>query len=115
MINEKKLIKEFRKSHVSFNGTPMEESGMLISYRSIMRVINNQPKVGEWIPASNPPKRLKKEIVREVIVMHHGQATTASYVIPYNVFVSKYGQDITGEVKWWQPLPEPYKEGKNEL
>lgn len=42
--------------------------------------------------------------------MHHGEVTTGHYIIPWGVYTNKYGQDITGEVKWWMPLPEPKKE-----
>lgn len=56
LISRSALIEEFRKCHISFNGTPMEESDMMISYRSLARVINRQPPVeakpvvhGEWI------------------------------------------------------------------
>ena len=45
LIRRSALIEEFRKCHISFNGTPMEESDMMISYRSIVRVINRQPPV----------------------------------------------------------------------
>ena len=57
LIRRSALIEEFRKCHISFNGTPMEESDMMISYRSILRVINRQPPVeskpvvhAKWLP-----------------------------------------------------------------
>lgn len=60
LISRSALIEEFRKCHISFNGTPMEESDMMISYRSLARVINRQPPVeakpvvhGEWIRQKN--------------------------------------------------------------
>lgn len=64
----------------------------------------------KWISTKLRPKRLRKEIVREIIIMHHGEVTTGFYIIPYGIFASKYGQDITGEVKWWQALPEPKRD-----
>lgn len=66
--------------------------------------------MNNWIPVSKPPKRLHKELIREIIIIHHGEVTFGYYIIPYGVYTSKYGQDITGEVKWWMPLPEPKKE-----
>lgn len=55
LISRNALLEEFKKCHISFNGTPMEESDMMISYRSLARVINRQPPVeaktvihGEW-------------------------------------------------------------------
>lgn len=59
-----------------------------------------------WIPASNHPKRLHHELIREIIIMRFGEVTFGYYIIPYGVYTDKYGQDITGELKWWQPLPE---------
>lgn len=56
LISRNALLEEFKKCHISFNGTPMEESDMMISYRSLARVINKQQTVeaksvvhGEWI------------------------------------------------------------------
>ena len=45
LISRSALIEEFKKCHISFNSTPMEESDMMISYRSLARVINRQPTV----------------------------------------------------------------------
>lgn len=52
LVSRSSLIEDFRKCHISFNGTPMEESDMMISYRSLARVINRQPTV-EAVPLRN--------------------------------------------------------------
>ena len=113
MIDEKKLIEEFRKSHISFNGTPMEESDMMISYRSLVRVINEQPKVGEWIPCSEelPPMPTPNPLCEGrnlelyLVTEKHGD-------YPWRAFWN--GKSFSDgfskvEVIAWMPLPEAYR------
>lgn len=127
MIDEKKLIEGFRKSHISFNGTPMEESDMMISYRSVVRVINKQPKVSEWIPCS---ERLPSNDEEEVLIFYREKSEDENNAFE-GMAISRYRQVVIGgsfdlgykdwvapfdyfhksyKVIAWMPLPAPYKE-----
>ena len=62
-----------------------------------MEIINNQPKVGEWIPCSDKPKKKGKYLV-----------TCRGIEIPQiRLFDGEW--DSIQEVIAWKPLDEPYK------
>lgn len=123
MIDEKKLIEDFRKIHTSFNGTPMEESDHLISLRSVSRVIDKQPKIGEWIPCS---KRLPEETGEYLCTVEwYGSSNKENLIlsnieIPICVMVvhflasnksfKEYINFCNYKVIAWRSLPDAYVE-----
>lgn len=117
LISRSALLEEFKKCHISFNGTPMEKSDMMISYRSLARVINKQQTVEakpvEWIPCS---ERLPEESGYYLATIENAKfPQILHYLKGY-----KRWRDEFSERKYvvaWQPLPTPYNEkrgGKNE-
>lgn len=50
MIDEKLLLESFRKCYSGHVG--MENSDSMMMFKSICRVINEQPKVENWIPCN---------------------------------------------------------------
>lgn len=122
MIDEKKLfelIREYSYPITQFNNSI--EIGMTLS--GIKQVIDEQPKIGEWIPCSERLPEEPEEIsteekfieemildgkLKEYIVMIYGadEATTLYYTGNnewYDAISSEYYKVVA-----WQPLPEPY-------
>ena len=104
MIDEKKLIERFEH-------TP----ALSKIVHSIVRIFEEQPKVGEWIPVSErlPNKEefinayLRKKCVAEFIVMIKGANK------PTTLYFTRNGKWVDEErnaydVIAWQQLPEPY-------
>ena len=109
MIDEKKLIESF---HASLN-TGRES----FSVELIIECIEEQPKVGEWIPCSErlPSKDefekayLRNQYGAEFIVMIEGSTRpTTLYLTSDGLWVDDCRN--VHEVIAWQPLPEPYRE-----
>lgn len=83
---------------------------------AIVDLINNQPKIGEWIPCS---ERLPQEY-EEVLVWYeyfrYGDYNKMfqTYGIGYQVD-GFWGGDVSGKRSkciGWQSLPEPYKDAQ---
>lgn len=107
MIDEKKLIEEIEK--IDLHGRMREYAGLCAA----VNIIKNQPKVGEWIPCSErlPEKtgyylvQLSRKLPNEdyadrVVVLYNGEDKE---FMTYERFIIA-----------WQPLPEPYKGGREE-
>ena len=123
MIDEKKLIKELEKI---FETDEQNIDCTLSDFAyHVFDCIENQPKVGEWIPCS---ERLPKELEC------NGHIDPSEYVLVYIYYcqncvnngcqVSRYWKSSKlHENPWidlqckeenvvaWKPLPEPYKIG----
>lgn len=120
MIDEKKLIEEIESLRVTVNGLRAGK-GILREFEkhykeSILRIIEEQPKVGDWIPEAEPPKN------DDYILL--------SFENYSGLLIGRYDTDEEGNgayylgdcceedtcaandlfVNAWQPLPEPYKE-----
>ena len=100
MIDEKKLIDE------------LKQSGMIVDNEygnTIVDMISNQPKIGEWIPCS---KRLPEK--GETVIACTSDGTFAGQYHEegwYREYMFFYDSEIlVREVIAWQPLPEPYQE-----
>lgn len=93
LIDADKLLDEFRKVHKSFN-TPMEESDMPISFRSLVRVINRQEAI------STPLIEAKEKRTNGDRLRSMDNAEFAEFLIEE----SKYGHLARQGyvwVKWW--------------
>lgn len=114
MIDEKKLIEdihEYFKRHIDniyCKDADGDKTVILNFNADIHRIVENQPKVGEWISCS---ERLPEDS-RDVIL------TTRSSVVGVGCFTASDGKwvqwysggGILVDVIAWMPLPEPYRE-----
>jgi len=124
MIDEKKLIAELQNHTLEYKDTDMG-----IGINVVKEIIKNQPKIGEWIPCS---ERLPEESGYYLVTYHdwsdgnylpkfddihvrrlHYQVSEHFTGWNYPKCVDKNAEaDEHKEVIAWQPLPEPYKEVK---
>lgn len=111
MIDEKKLIdaiETYAKDKTDIGYWYDRLWGM----RMAIEIINQQPKVGEWIPCSERlpkvPQNIDDDDCPEFNVMIKGAsiATTLKYS-PDGAWFDDLGQVY--EVIVWMPLPEPWK------
>lgn len=110
MIDEKKLIREMReKIRPERFG---ERCNPLDVIYGMLQLIDEQPKVGEWIPCSERlpevPEDTDDEDCPEFNVMIKGAsvATTLKYS-PDGAWFDDLGRVY--EVIVWMPLPEPWE------
>lgn len=100
MIDEKKLIDEIK----SLGST---DDPMLLE-TSILSLINDQPKVGEWIPVSERLPEKKGEYL--FTTNSYSGVTIEIYIFDpennWDVEFAKTGMDLMA----WMPLPEAYRE-----
>lgn len=106
MIDEKKLIEEIREKIIPEKFG--ERCNALDVIYAVLQVIEEQPKVGEWIPADSPPTSDDKVLVsyqkRDGQKMLVGFDRYKRY--PEHRFERWEGKGR--RVKTWQPLPEPF-------
>lgn len=102
MIDEKKLIEKlYRLEKIASNYRPDVAHVCTNLLCEITDFINEQPKVGEWIPFN---KKEPKEEGLYLCCFDDGFITTVEYEDgDWNLWAD------SGEVVAWQPLPEPYK------
>lgn len=98
MIDEKKLIDELNE----WSNLDKEMNELvLLCIDTFKRMINKQPKVGEWIPFN---KKEPKEEGLYLCCFDDGFITTVEYEDgDWNLWAD------SGEVVAWQTLPEPYR------
>lgn len=103
MIDEKKLIEEITKYH---NGLKPSYITRLVEsiFADIVDIINEQPKVNEWIPVSEDMPRLGERVLCS---LNLDNPTIIHPVVISTRNTDKYWYD--GTIVAWQPLPEPYK------
>ena len=114
MIDEKKLIEELRK-YADELGTIRGEIELANGVLKAISIINEQPKVGEWILAKNRlpnEEEFEKYYCRnhyaaEFIVMIKGANKPTSLYYKEEVWFDDDNNDY--DVIAWQPLPEPYE------
>lgn len=116
MIDEKKLIE---KSTYYPSPVSAYEAGWNDCNRDWMKRIDEQPKVGEWIPVS---ERLPENADEYVLITVNGTYKNITYedAIMLAVYdkdegwiIDGYQYWLTAQVTAWQPLPEPYEEEKD--
>lgn len=143
MIDEKKLIEEFREKAKGYDkdcgywskrgehGNELLCAGKCNGIVQAIKIAENQPKVGEWIPCSErfPEKRdwylcVFEEVetgfiglpyIADYLMGRHTKYTTDDGWIIANCTDiedgrSEYYKKL--ECIAWQPLPESYKPGK---
>lgn len=121
MIDEKKLIAaiEAYAKDKTAKGCWYDR---LWGLRMAIEIINQQPKVGEWIPCS---KRLPKKGGKDIWYLVNVKDGRKPYEIlnyhtEYKMFCDIerdrfLGDHIRGTAYMWQPLPEPWRgERENE-
>lgn len=114
MIDEKKLIEK-----ITTFGERMTKNGMQGDFHSkiikaITRIIEEQPKVGEWIPVSERlPERQdsKNTFLRMYLVCSERGVVHMGFRDEEGIWRTIHGNRIYNEVAW-MPLPEPYKGGE---
>lgn len=118
MIDEKKLIEEIENTGFFIAGLRSGKEMLrkyLTEYRkAIVKIINNQPKVGEWIPCSERlpiGEEYKKKIedewfYKKVLTTEEGKMYSGWYDQEDECWY-----DVQGFMMYpvaWQPLPNPY-------
>ena len=111
MIDEKRLIERIKWSLIVIKG-----QGTDVNYKEViekdklLKIINEQSKVGEWIPCSERlPNHYEQVLVftdshtQEVWVLVEDGADEELWEDDYG-----YGQLIEKAIAW-MPLPQPYK------
>lgn len=117
MIDEKKLIEEIENTGFFIAGLRSGKRNVAKVFDGIQKsnceIINNQPKVDNWIPCS---ERLPEESGYYLATIENAKfPQILHYLKGY-----KRWRDEFSERKYvvaWQPLPTPYNEkrgGKNE-
>nr|DAV20230.1 MAG TPA: Protein of unknown function (DUF551) [Caudoviricetes sp.] len=112
MIDEKRLIEELRKSNYHHASNSREE----VLLDRIIRIIQEQPKVNEWIPIEERLPELAGYRCLATIENKYGQRKVADVFTNYGMYgVSPFWLSNAKEIDlsvWkviaWQPLPNPY-------
>ena len=109
MIDEKKLIEE------------LKQSGMIADNEygnAMVDMIENQPKIGEWIPCSERLPEGENQKVIVSAIWDGYESTTQSYFYHGKFYNKPYYQIPAGEIQEsytgdkvvaWQHLPAPYE------
>lgn len=118
MIDEKKLI-EFINNQINWMNNEAKtksDENVMAGLKVALALIDEQEKVGEWIPCS---ERFPEEPYGCLVtVMDTNPVTMEDFenLLPYFVgfdgerWNDGDGAEIPFEVIAWMPLPEPYKE-----
>lgn len=103
MIDEKKLIESLRSSLNTGRETfPLD---------MIIDCIEEQPKIGEWIPCSERLLDERGTYIVNAIENHMVHVTFAKWM-PRMKKWNLTGSRSYWKVTAWQPLPEPYRPEK---
>lgn len=110
MIDEKKLIEDLKKNNFDVLMSDAECFGLEKCTENIIELINEQPKIGEWIPVS---ERLPEDGYGQtfLLTVKDGKET----IVTFAKYQPKYRRfNLTGARSYWKPvawmpLPEPYR------
>lgn len=105
MIVSQEKIKEFIKEQHAIDG--------MVSIHDFELWLEEQPRVGEWIPCSERLPELRKDCLVTVkysgFMGMHGIWIKTGHMEKEGVW---RGDCCGGEVTAWMPLPPAYKEGE---
>ena len=101
MIDEKKLIEDIEKE-IEF-AMKCNIPAMVAGMRQIASVIEEQPKIGEWIPCS---ERLPETHNNLLICQSDGYVNVGYYSLGE---FKDMDSILYKNVIAWQPLPSPYQ------
>jgi hypothetical protein len=119
MIDEKELIEQIKSLRVTITGLRAEKS-ILNEYAqhfedSVIRIIDEQPKVGEWIPCNErlpEEKKFYEELMRSpaclVTVLSDDELMVGIDRTVNGVWTLEETFDKP-KIIAWQPLQEPFK------
>lgn len=107
MIDEKKLI-EFIKSN-DFKMRTIQSKDSLQDI--LIQFVEEQPKIGEWIPCSERFPEESGTYIVNAIENHIVHVTFAKWM-PRMKRWNLTGSRSYWKVTAWQPLPEPYRPEK---
>lgn len=106
MIDEKKLIEMLRYDISCFETDGMKDSEMYIRADDMIRMIEGQLKIGEWVPVS---ERLPED--GTYICTLDGELVGQEETFTGMCGIENGIWDEPDCVIAWMPLPEPYKFG----
>lgn len=101
MIDENRLIEEVEDMMCPFQFADETREWAL---KDVIEVIEEQPKVGEWIPVE---ERLPKQSLNSVIGWDAYRERCCFVQYYMNEWI--LGNHETVKIVAWMPLPEPYK------
>lgn len=106
MIDEKKLIAEIREKirPESFG----EQCNSLDVIYAMLQLIDEQPKVGEWIPCS---ERLPEEVRAVEVTMYDGSRAIGHYYKRLEAWFDSINDGAIDVIAWKEPS-EPWEGGK---
>ena len=106
MIDEKKLIAEIREKirPESFG----EQCNSLDVIYAMLQLIDEQPKVGEWIPCS---ERLPEEVRAIEVTMYDGSRAIGHYYKRLEAWFDSINDGAIDVIAWKEPS-EPWEGGK---
>ena len=115
MIDEKKLIEEIHKLPIQVEvSKAVGHTRPFIDTADILECVENQPKVGEWIPCDERLPVVDKESnATECMLVTDGHLIWMAYYVP-NQWVFAECTNANIKIDWtdiiaWMPLPEPYQ------
>lgn len=103
MIDEKKLIAEIREKIIPEKFG--ERCNALDVIYAVLRVIDEQPKVGEWIPVE---ERLPEEVRAVEVTMHDGSRAIGHYYKRLEAWFDSINDGAIDVIAWKEPS-EPWK------
>lgn len=112
MIDEKKLIEELRK-YADELGTVRGEIELANGVLKAISIINEQPKVGEWIPVEERmPKHDGEYLIQAINDCEGIYIAVSSYDSQYKSFSSDGVEDDNAIA--WMDLPKMYEVKEND-
>lgn len=126
MIDEKKLIEDLKKNNFDVLMSDAECFGLEKCTENIIELINEQPKVGEWIPCSERVPELHRVdmesegeyyMISDSVIITDGERVSISeYEIDDEDCRGWLAHDFEEieDVIAWMPIPEPHRQGEEE-